>query len=1316
MAVKIETLEFEIQQGSNTAAQGVDALTASLGRLRTATRGTNALLRTTRQLRQLNTALQGFQSTTLVRIANAMASLSRLQNIRIPASFGRSLSVIAGATQVLTDEGVARFERLAHALQQIGSVGNIRIPNLRQPNPGNQQGPRGPQTSGQGRRGGELQEAAQQAGQAAGVIRTVTEVFGEMGAVVSTVAAVFSRVAMVIGIVIRVIRIVTSVIKRFLGLVNKLLTPVRKLASAMGQAFVAPFKKIGKSVGDAFKKVNEFFSSIKRIALYRLIRTAIAWVTQALREGINNLYQWSKLLNGDFAKSMDKIATSALYVKNSLAAMVAPVINAVAPVIDMLGDKVVALMNKVNEALARLFGQQTYTVAKKISAEYAKIKSYLIGIDELNVIEDEKPPVNEMFEDLPLTGVSEFVDRLRQAIEEGDWEALGRTLGEKFNEIIEKIDWVEIGKTIGYWLNAAIQTFYYFLDEADFEKLGNHIAEMFNEIIKGVDWNIVGRLLVKQFTVLWDLAIGFFEALDYAELAKAITNLLVGIFSELREWFDEKDWKQLAEVFNQALADLFANLDFKEIGKTIGEFLKELFVDFKTWLEHVDWDQLGKDIFQAIKNFFEGFDFGGVLKEFFSLLGTAAKAAKDLLKPFWDGIVEWWNEHIKADSFKQTIKNLGEYLVKFVDEYVLTPFMAAFFSDDSALQNGQKSGLGKLKEIGENILLGILEGFGNWVKEHLLEWLAKMFFSPFVVKLCELFGIMSPAKEMIPIGEDILRGILEGMINIMKNIGEWIKTHILNPFKDAFRAVFLGGLAFIPQNVGKVLKLPKNQEVKPESENPVKHAIEEEDQWETFTDEGALKEIEGVGKKVIEAFNNGLSSMFQTIIDTLLELKTTVVRKIEEIVEGVKSLFRSFDGFEKILKPIEELLKNILMLLSNIAKKWKIQLEINDILGYLSSVLGMLETIAGQIYTVVLAAVETVSGVVASAKGQLESIAGKVYTAVVTATETVSGVVVSAKAQLESIAGKVYTAVVTATETASGVVASAKAQLESIGGKVYTAVINATDTVSGAVNSAKSKLEGVAAGIYQATISARDSVSNAVSTAKSKLEGVASRLYQATVSAKDSVSSGVNSAKSALQNVAGGLYQAAITAKDSASGVIDSVKSKLSSIPTSVAVAITVTVAVAGAIAALSGLGGIGALAGLAFAKGGVFTQPVFFHATGALVDKPVMFHAFGGTHVMGEAGREAILPLQSHTEWMDEVAERTRNVMSEDADLSKTTFYAALSQFFGEYLEPVMSNMDANMQRQADKDERPVVKIGNRDIRTSYDTQVKADGYNFTR
>ena len=80
-----------------------------------------------------------------------------------------------------------------------------------------------------------------------------------------------------------------------------------------------------------------------------------------------------------------------------------------------------------------------------------------------------------------------------------------------------------------------------------------------------------------------------------------------------------------------------------------------------------------------------------------------------------------------------------------------------------------------------------------------------------------------------------------------------------------------------------------------------------------------------------------------------------------------------------------------------------------------------------------------------------------------------------------------------------------------------------------------------------------------------------------------------------------------------------------------------------------------------------------------------------------------------------DDVAERTRDVMDED-QVDDSTFYQALGRFYYEYLAPVMTEISADTKRQADKEERTVVKIGNRDIRDAYNTQTRADGYKFKR
>jgi hypothetical protein len=74
-----------------------------------------------------------------------------------------------------------------------------------------------------------------------------------------------------------------------------------------------------------------------------------------MKEGITNLYQYSKAFDGTFAQSLDCCATSFQYLKNSIAAMVSPLINALSPAIDFIIDKFVALLN-IKSIICKIVG------------------------------------------------------------------------------------------------------------------------------------------------------------------------------------------------------------------------------------------------------------------------------------------------------------------------------------------------------------------------------------------------------------------------------------------------------------------------------------------------------------------------------------------------------------------------------------------------------------------------------------------------------------------------------------------------------------------------------------------------------------------------------------------------------------------------------------------------------------------------------------------------------------------------------------------------------------------------------------------------
>lgn len=215
-------------------------------------------------------------------------------------------------------------------------------------------------------------------------------------------------------------------------------------AAKGAKAFADSAKEAGNSAKKSSSGISKFADALKRIAYYRFIRAILREVAAAFKEGISNLYQWSSAVNGKFAKSMDRIATSTLYLKNSLGAMLAPLINALAPVLDFIIDKIVEVINWINKLFAMLSGSSTYVVAKKVATTWgdagksaagsaksaaADIKRTLLGFDEINRLEKNNASsggggggsssvganYSDMFEERKLDGwmakVASFIDK-----------------------------------------------------------------------------------------------------------------------------------------------------------------------------------------------------------------------------------------------------------------------------------------------------------------------------------------------------------------------------------------------------------------------------------------------------------------------------------------------------------------------------------------------------------------------------------------------------------------------------------------------------------------------------------------------------------------------------------------------------------------------------------------------------------------------------------------------------------------------------------------------------------------------------------------
>lgn len=170
------------------------------------------------------------------------------------------------------------------------------------------------------------------------------------------------------------------------------------------QALQSGIDGVSESTKRAGSNMLSFGQRLKRIFEYRVIGTALAAITNALRDGVNNLYQYSLTANGEFAGAMNAAATSLQTFRNSIAGAAAPLIMSLVPAMQTVVGWAVTLINALNQVVAVLSGRTTWYKATDAAANFGsavggvggaakdakdEMKGLLASFDELNVIQQQ---------------------------------------------------------------------------------------------------------------------------------------------------------------------------------------------------------------------------------------------------------------------------------------------------------------------------------------------------------------------------------------------------------------------------------------------------------------------------------------------------------------------------------------------------------------------------------------------------------------------------------------------------------------------------------------------------------------------------------------------------------------------------------------------------------------------------------------------------------------------------------------------------------------------------------------------------------------
>lgn len=601
---KIDKLSIEIGASSKGASTKIDKLVESMKALREVMKGDN-----------------GSTAEKLSKFADAMNKLRDASKIRLNDKLPGQLKAIADAVDSISSSSIQRLDSMTRALNRLRGI------DLR-----------GFSNAMKSMKGATAQSAALQVVKNGGLattnglstnanasdaeIASIFKAYRESGTGKKGLLGDFQRIANGAAKA----RPELQAIAKILGTAAKNAASMAKelLSVAGGKLKSAWSGSAFKGIEQGFKNISKVIGSFGRIAFYRVVRSAIKFITDAFKEGAENAYWFSREF-GDatsyIADALDRISSSNFKMKNQLGAAWNTMLTTIEPIIIQIINLVTRAADAITQLFALLSGKGTYLKAVDYNKQWAdsasgaakaakEWKNQLMSFDEINRLEEPSsgsggggsttPDYGNMFEEAP---VSKFFDDIKNAFESGAWAQLGTMMGKKVNEIINAVDWNGLGVKFGKGLQAIISTAYSFLRTVDFVNIGTSISEFINGALRNVNFYEAGRLWMRFRTMLWDVIYGAVISLNWHDVAVSLINFFIGALEEFSRWVSSLDPSRVA----LAIKDFFNGLKEKkeEIGASVKKALKAAFEFALSLTEELFPDGVVPTVVKAIVNLFE---------------------------------------------------------------------------------------------------------------------------------------------------------------------------------------------------------------------------------------------------------------------------------------------------------------------------------------------------------------------------------------------------------------------------------------------------------------------------------------------------------------------------------------------------------------------------------------------------------------------------------------------------------------------------------------------------------------------------------------
>lgn len=573
---------------------------------------------------------------------------------------------------------------------------------------------------------------------------------------------------------------------------TKLSDSFKTLSSAIHKAFVvmSAIGKGAKSLINRLRGVNtgvddtsKSMKNLLKFALkYGLGLRSIFILYKRLRSAGVEAYKGLASQFPELQAELNSLKNSFFQLKNSIATMAQPILSYLVPAIKTLMSWLTAAMNAIANFFAILTGAKYIYKASNANKDWAKsaggagkaakeANKDIAEYDNLMLIQQDNDNSGGggggaaddyagAFE--KVKAESDLAKEIKDAIEKGDWEGVGRALAKRLNNVQNIVD---------NWIQTKLRP--------KGKLWATRIARILNGLTEEWDSAKFGQMVSHGLMAIMDIIATWWENYHWDTLGKKIGTAITNIFLE---WEPETVARFLARKFNalgsfllgltdskdgikftligQKIADTikktFENIKWKDIATGISRFVKGLSTSLRTAIQE---SNLGTTVGNAINEFLAGLDLKGTLTDL-------AKTANAIVKAIGDAIrTVDWNE-------------IGDAIGALITEIDWTEvFKTVIITAQKLLTVAQKI----IKAIGEAITKIDWEEIG----QALADLLASIDWGKLIVTLIQVATslIKGLGQALLKIASDpkALASLATGLVTIFG--AKWLWKKITGVFK-----------------------------------------------------------------------------------------------------------------------------------------------------------------------------------------------------------------------------------------------------------------------------------------------------------------------------------------------------------------------------------------------------------------------------------------------------------------------------------------------------------------------------------------------------